>query len=319
MLGMSKQHYQPASLIGAFSLDTTRSLRERTVWVRRRGVPHAFRERAQNLAYEHNLYTLSGELGYRLDPATVDRLWNVYEPDLPAAIPALVDSASPSLGARLWLKCLVPYVTGLFLRGREFNHRFEARSPISQMRDYYGPTGFADNTNLARLMEMQRLLFPVATAEWTIIHCASAAVTSDTGYCLMQHHADGAVGYAIPLRPDAVLVLRRGYRHVQLRWDGDQWIVDGIQHAISSAPDVANLNRAIAGTAVEIFGPTQQLVETSAQAWDKYHIAPAHAPGPGWLVEDPRRLRQQEMLWFKALSLIAQPPSDGSPSVLRMR
>jgi hypothetical protein len=51
------------------------------------------------------------------------------------------------------------------VRGPEFNRRFEARPIIAAMRDHFGPAGFRDNTNYARLFEMQRLAFPVMGAE----------------------------------------------------------------------------------------------------------------------------------------------------------
>src|SRR5205807_1312050 len=131
-------------------LDTGRPLRERTVWVRRRGVSRTFRERAQNLGYGRDLYTLTGGVGGRdLDPGMVDRAWGAYEANLPVAIPALADHAAHPVAARLWIGGLVPFVAGLFVRGPEFNWRFEVRPPLSSLKDYYGPAGFADNTNLA--------------------------------------------------------------------------------------------------------------------------------------------------------------------------
>jgi len=207
---MAKHHYLPAALIGGFSADSSRPLRERVVWVRRRGVSRAFHNSAENLGYVRDLYTLIEDHGQ--PPDMIDRAWRVYEPGLPDGIAALIDSHARPLRADVWTRVLVPFAVGLFVRGPEFNRRFETRLVpiIGTTSTFFTPTRITDNTNQARLFEMQRLMFPIVTAEWTVVHCTGSgiAITSDVGYCLMRHLQGGGVGYAIPLRPDAVLVLR---------------------------------------------------------------------------------------------------------------
>ena len=113
-------------------------------------------------------------------------------------------------------------------------------------------------------------MFPIATAEWTVVHCTSSgiAITSDVGYCLMRHLQGGEVGYAIPLRPDAVLVLRKGPHHVIAHSTGGSWVMGGIQHAAGAPETIGELNTAIATTAMaEVYGPAERVVDTSAQAW----------------------------------------------------
>ncbi len=67
---LAKHHYQPAALIGGFSADSSRSLRERVVWVRRRGMSRAFYNSAENLGYVRDLYTLIENHGQPPDMAT---------------------------------------------------------------------------------------------------------------------------------------------------------------------------------------------------------------------------------------------------------
>jgi hypothetical protein len=147
----------------------------------------------------------------------------------------------------------------------------------------------------------------------------AVAVTSDLGYCLTPHRTGGAGGYAVPLRPDAILVLRVGPRCLQVRWTDHEWIVEGIQQATSAPEDVANFNAAIAGEAVEVYGPTEQAVNTCARAWERDQPTLPHGPGPGWLTPNPRILPEQEHYRLRLLSLIATPPAEGAPSIVRMR
>jgi len=218
----------------------------------------------------------------------------------------------------------VPFVVGLFVRGPEFNRRFGARlAPIiGTTSTFFTPTRVANNTNHARLFEMQRLMFPIATAEWTVVHCTGSAIaiTSDVGYCLMRHLQGGEVGYAIPLRPDAVLVLRKGPRHLIAYSTGESWVMGGIQHAAGAPETIGKLNTAIATTAMaEVYGPAEQVVDTSAQAWQHGNSALSHAPGPYWLADNPKLMRDQEMSWVRMLLTFNVPPSPGSPTIVRMR
>lgn len=257
----------------------------------------------------------------------VDRMWGGYERRLPDAIAALAGPAERTVAAQPWIGAIIPFVAGLFVRGPEFNRRFENRPIISSMREHFDSSQFSDNTNIARLFEMQRLIYPVATALWTIAHLTidprlpTAVITTDIGYCLMKSPGNRGIGYAIPLRPDMILVLHQGPGNMELRWDGEEWVVEGIQRWSVPAWNVAELNLAMAGTATEIYGSTEATVDACAKAWEDTRpefISP-HAPGPGWLAPDPRLLREQEMFRFKLSSAIASPPEAGAPTILRLR
>lgn len=240
----------------------------------------AFYNSAENLGYVRDLYTLIEDHGQ--PPDMIDRAWRVYEPGLPDGIAALIDSHARPLRADVWTRVLVPFVVGLFVRGPEFNRRFETRLVpiIGTTSTFFTPTRITDNTNQARLFEMQRLMFPIATAEWTVVHCTGSgiAITSDVGYCLMRHLQGGGVGYAIPLRPDAVLVLRKGPHHLIAHSAGGSWVMGGIQHAAGAPETISGLNTAIATTAMaEVYGPTERVVDTSAQAW-QHGNSPSRMP-----------------------------------------
>ncbi|HKC72945.1 MAG TPA: hypothetical protein VKF37_01930 [Chloroflexota bacterium] len=131
-----------------------------------------------------------------------------------------------------------------------------------------------------------RLIYPVATAHWTVVHLTpdftdpAVAVTSDVGYCLMRHRAGGPVGYAIPLRPDAILVLHKGPGHLWLRWTGEEWVADGIRGVTAPTWNVADFNDAMAGTATEVYGPTATVVDECARTGERTP-PPPYAPGAG--------------------------------------
>jgi hypothetical protein len=112
----SRHHYLPASYIGRFSFEKTGRLRRRPVWVRRKDVDRAFVQSAENVAFQNDLYRLPNAtswLGSHIDA------WS-YEGDLPLGLNDLIRQGQP-ISARRWLTCLVPFVSGLFVRGPEAN------------------------------------------------------------------------------------------------------------------------------------------------------------------------------------------------------
>jgi len=189
------------------------------------------------------------------------------------------------------------------------------------MRDYYGPEGFQDNTNMARLLEWQRLMFPVACAEWTVVHLPRRvpAITSDVGFCLMKQVTGGPVGYAIPLQCDALLVLSTGPRFMWMHWNGTDWMVDGVRHTVISPDNAMDFNRAMAGAATEVYGPSEAVVDASTQVWEERYPNREIAPGADWLVSEPQRLREHEMFLYQILTVIANPPGIDGPALYHMR
>src|SRR5262249_23751024 len=150
--------------------------------------------------------------------------------------------------AQVWAGVLVPFLAQLFVRPPEFGTRFESR-----LDGLLGPAwvdlAHRDNTNLARLMELQRLYSAVMCAQWDLCLNRSAVpiITNDCGYTGTENRT-GQLGYAFPLGPDVVVVLYYGGRRVTLDWDDSSatWWVRGIARSDLSAGDVRGLNRALA-------------------------------------------------------------------------
>ena len=318
-----KQHYLPASLIGSFSVDTRGRFRERFVWVRRRGAGSAVRSRAEQLASQHGLYTITGAVGKPPGPPSdiIDKMW-AYENELPAAISTLASSGARQLGAETWLRVLVPFVASLFVRGPEFNRRFESRAPIRDIHASFGPAWLRDNTNFARLFEMQRFYFPVMCAEWTLAFCSGPGtlVTNDIGYTLLIDPASGQPAYVVPLSPVMTLKLNKGPSCLQMCWTGAEWVMEGFAQATLYPEGVTNLNSSMAVTAMrEVYGSTESIVDGSTRAWNIDSHPPAEAPGPDYLAMDSRTMRDQEMAWFRMLSAVVGPPPSDGPTVFNMR
>jgi hypothetical protein len=248
-------------------------------------------------------------------------MWS-YEKALPHAISTLAIGGAHQLSAEIWLRVLVPFVASLFVRGPEFNRRFESRSPIRDLQAFYGLTGFRDNTNMARLMEMQRLLFPIMCAEWTLAFCGGSGtlVTNDIGYSLLIDPASGEPAYVVPLCPSMTLKLNKGRSCLQMCWTGERWAMQGIAHATLFPEGVTNVNTSMAAMAIrEIYGPTEAVVESCTSSWRSANRVPVPTPGPLYLTMDARTMQNQELTWHRMVSVLAGPPQPDAASVFNMR
>lgn len=301
-----KQHFLPAAFIGRFSTETSGPRRQRRVWVRRRGEPEAFRVRAQDVGYEMDLYTL---LDVDSDPALVDQTWSRVESQLPKALDELLASDLGYLDAHTWLETLVPFVTSLFVRGPEFNRRFESR-----LEEMFGEPSERvarniDNTNVARLFELQRLYAVVIRAEWRVVHFPpdTPLLSTDVGYSLTRNTADDRTGYVVPLDLTTALSLIRGPDRPTLWWRNRTWIAGPIMHVSMPASQAETLNQTSARSAVEeIYGPTQDSVSVVPPPTT---ASEAVAVGPGYLVDPDIPLPSTEHLWAEMCGQIAGPPN----------
>src|SRR4051794_39879699 len=157
---MPLHHYLPATFLAAFSADTsTEPRRDRPLWAGDKGQHKTFRAQAAKLGAENNLYTLVAE---QHDPQMVDETWKDYERGLSNAVGELI---AGGVDARTWARILVPFVACMLVRGPDFADRFGRRMAAHGIDDIDGGYAPADNANLARLMELQRLLGPVAVAK----------------------------------------------------------------------------------------------------------------------------------------------------------
>jgi hypothetical protein len=291
------------------------------VHVFRRGASRPFSTRAARVAYEPDLYTLTepARFGLSVGAGFIDGMWMPVESRLPPALDALVGSTSSPLDAHIWANTLVPFITDLFVRGRDFIEEFQLRWIMMYRKDVprelFGETGARDNANMARLMERQRLLAPVMSAEWEVVHNDSSVpvITNDLGYTLVHDYILGRVGYAVPLRSDAVLTLWRGprARGLGLGWTGDGWVVLGIRHARMTDDGVRDLNRAIAWYSTdEVYGSDPVVVE---KACDSRGSHPPVRPQGMLLVDPGVRLDETEMVYFKVLTVLGERGTPSTP------
>lgn len=254
---MARDHFIPASVIGRFSADGAASARERNVYVLRRGITTAFRTRAANIGYVNSLYDLTGHPPTGLE-ATIDFSINGYEPGLPAALDSL-DSGIP-MDISTWLRILVPYVAGIFVRGQDFIPRFRSRPSM------LGPSNTIDNANLARSMELQRLLAPVVCARWHVMHKRGGEpfVLNDLSLTGTSDTTTGESGWAIPISQMSVLgIFPRRHRVVAQYDSGRWWPVIG--HGELASAQAASFNRAMARMATQyVIGPDPNVVERLA-------------------------------------------------------
>jgi len=229
---MAKDHYIPAAILGLFSRETGNSLRKRRVAVQLRSGP-AFMCAAQNIGFENHLYRVDGP------SLTVDGAWAGIESQMPNAIASL--EAREVISARTWLRVLVPYVASLFIRGREFQARFNQRF-VSSMKGSNGEdTGtnrglsltVADlltksNANGARVIEFDRLLAPVLTANWVVSHVPRgySTVQNEIGLAGTLDRAEGEFGWLVPLSARTALSIFPRERREVVRWTGHRWVAN---------------------------------------------------------------------------------------------
>src|SRR6266545_5467384 len=160
---MARDHYLPATLIGRFSCDWTLVMRQRRVWVTGRKRSAARQENAENVGYINNYYKLS-----EIEPSElVAKAWDEYERRLTLALDELVDPTVGSVDAHFWLRVLVPFIAGVFTRTPDFVRKYEGEGeePLAERLGF----NQADNTNLSRIVAMQRSFASIMAAQWVVV------------------------------------------------------------------------------------------------------------------------------------------------------
>ena len=120
-----RQHFLPAAFLGGFSVDAKDPARERLLWAARRD-GRVFREKAKNVAWRRDLYTLTTDGFAASDPLAVDRHLSAPEPRLRAAIDALAAANGGWLDASDW-QILISFITSIFCSGAGV--RYAIREP----------------------------------------------------------------------------------------------------------------------------------------------------------------------------------------------
>lgn len=186
----TKQHYLPACIIGRFSFEQEKRLRERRVFVLGRGKNKIFTQKPENLCMRRGMYDLR-EYG-----GTIDE-WQ-YEDQLPDVLKKIENNIFPELDT--FIHVLVPYVTCLFMRGVDYELRQENIQEIRKLQS----DGLIseDNVNGSRMMHLQRLLAIVAAAQWTYRKTEGSLILPDTGLCI-GHNGDKPA-WLVPVGPNSL-------------------------------------------------------------------------------------------------------------------
>jgi hypothetical protein len=180
-------------------------------------------------------------------------------------------------------------------------------------RGVYGddPELIADNMNMARLLELQRLLAPVMGAQWIVLHDSSGSIiTNDLGLTL-HDQGEPTPGAVIPLRPDAALSLipLKPSHGRKLLFDAGagRWQAF-IDHEALSRQDVWGLNGAVATAAQEfIVGSTRKALEAYAA---RFRDPPMPVEMIEWIWPSHRMMLMHEWEWYRLASAIRYPAGD---------
>jgi hypothetical protein len=247
-----------------------------------------------------------------------------YEPRLPEALDAL-NNASVPLDGRLWAEVLVPFISSLFIRGLEFIQRYQSRLPgLTGPPEDDSPPLFPswhDNTLAGRDIEWQRILAPIMSAEWTVVHGSGEPllITNDVGHCLMVkkgHQPGDDVSYAFPITSSSILVLERRVVRRILDWDDHGWTAP-IVHRDVPDWELVNCRQAMQHAAQrEVYGPTRDAVTFPTK--DFRPSVPASGPEalfPHFPPADRSTISNRPLLpylydYFKILTMLDSSPME---------
>jgi tetratricopeptide (TPR) repeat protein len=301
---MPLHHYLPASFIARFSIDNkTKMSRDRKVVVGDKKTQRCFSSPASKIGCINNLYTLVDNSS---SPELVDQTWKEYERKLPAAVDNLIRG---NVDAETWARVLVPFVACMLVRGPDFKERFNRRFPPEfqqMMNDVVTP----DNTNLARLIEIQRLLVCIVAAKWIVLtaHGKEKLITNDLGYAPFINAVVGHRGLAIPLGQKSVLAIVPSMEENVILYEKDGQWVPKIEYLDIPPGNQGGLNEALAHNALRfVFGPDFKTVQ-------KYH----HGVPQLTSVPNPIELGFPEDLispayeftWHRLVGIIKKKPFD---------
>jgi Protein of unknown function (DUF4238) len=300
MAGGSRQHYIPAAVIGGFSENETKPGRERTVFVRTVDQGGVRLLRAENVGWSADLYTL--ESPDELPASLIDDSWEYVENHLPEAISYLAEETG-DIRADIWFRVFVPYVAQLFARQVDFESNFNAR--FGDNAELVAQITPKDNARFARIMELQRMYFPVMDAHWTVVHNGTSIpiIINDCGYGVFNN-GPGQSGYAIPLSKNVAVSLIIGPAPNSMYQDERGKYIRGPQHAVMDDNSVRTLNGMLFGTALrEVYGATESVVEDAAAVGMGTGERMTSVPRSGQLlVHSPQWARQNEGIYQAMLS-----------------
>ena len=299
---MPFDHYVPATYLARFSVDSTEPRRKRRVWAIDKSDGRVFRSPVENICGQNNLYSVD-----RSNPRIIDEMWG-YEGQLNDALDELV---AGTISARMWLGVLVNFVAALLARGKEFHDRFQRRF-VHGFGPGILPLLGPDNTNFARLMEIQRLRASVLGAYWTVLLVPDVRIiTNDLTFNAHEHSPSGKLGIAIPIDGSHVITLiPTTEKHVvAVSKDGAWW--PQISRGTLSKSFASNFNAVMAASAQRfVIGETE--IQMRSLLPLKNDAPPVPEPGSlGFMTG--KMARQFEYTFFHTLAELSKPaPEDGS-------
>lgn len=287
------------------------------------GQSKAWQTIPDKILYAEGLYAVDGPSLWTpddpsaRDPEAIDRIWTRFEVSVAPTIERL--ERGEELEALTWLRSLVPWVASIFVRGQEFTDRFNQRLPVQAAG--VDSDRAAANANEARLLELQRLLAPVAAAQWQVIHAPVGAsyINNDVNMAPCIKQAMGgqptAEGWTIPMSRRLVLHLfPRPVRDVMYVREDGTWMAY-LEHHHADFRDVHRTNSAVSVNARElILGSDSRTVQRygaalgQAMKTQKYPLG--YDPMDGWGQVPSSVQREHEFDWHRLCTLAAQPVGE---------
>lgn len=301
---MPLDHYIPATFLASFSLDIQKPRRKSIISAIDQVTGKPIVAPASKLARIKNLYGLVPDP--KKDGRLIDNIWSDYETKLAFAIDELI---SGSLTSERWTRTLVPFVACLFLRGPDFNIRFDQR--IREITSIEQPE---ENTNYSRVFELQRLLGPVLAADWIVAEAVGDGllITNDLGYAPFIHGPTGQIGMSIPIGHKHILQLIPKRSRRILAYKNGAWIPK-IRYLPLEEKNHIGLNESIAMFAQRyIFG--SDLSTLQEYAIHPHNPIPAPEPQNIGFIAGPLAV-VHEFTWHRLVSFLEKfSAGDQDPS-----
>lgn len=300
-----RHHFLPASFLFSFAFLRKTNPRKSLIHMGDKTTQEITNCPIDSVGCITNLYTVSGD-NSDLPGDFIEKVWNKYEDRLSYAIKKLING---SITASEWLRILVPFVAGLLLRGPDFDSRFTKRIDDLNLSKYNSK----DNTNYARLIELQRLIGPIAVAKWILIKVISDQpnITTDIGYAPFKNEEIGDIGMAIPLDLDHILLIVPQYERKILFLQKGIWLPI-IEYFVDETNSNNKLNETMANYAQRfIYASDLGLIKKLITYKSSMEIS-LEPEELGFL--SSLYARAHEFTWHQLVTAVEKDPSENSNS-----
>ena len=299
---MSFNHYLPATYLANFSSNLSVPRRDSSIYVGKKFDGGIFQSKVSNVCGINNFYTLRDQL---LDQSLIENHWTFYENKLHQSIS---DLCLGKLIAIDWLTVMVPFVCGLFVRGPDFNERFESRFAESQILSLAN----VDSTNFARVFESQRIAPLIISAYWTLLRSDGKVplVVNELGYTPFTCLLTAEIGIAIPLNLEFILVITPCTRRAIITGSDNEWwpVIRNRTHVPQNSLD---FNKSIAAYSQRfVFGCDRGVVDSSLQFSISRATLPVVDPSV-FGFHNPNLGRFYEEQWIRLVLHLDQKPRNG--------